>query len=135
MKKLLLGLLALLVVAPAWGDNVKANAKAFSLAGVVIGLNNLTGNDEVSAVVAKLKENAVYQDAACGPAKTVKGSTRIYCAKNDSRLMAFLTENAPVTVRWDISCATAGGKCNAGCALMPCPSAVVCCNTTTHKPC
>ncbi len=26
-------------------------------------------------------------------------------------------------------------SCPTGCALMACPSTVVCCNTTTHKPC
>lgn len=132
MKKLLLCLLALTVVAPAWGDTTK-----FLAPSVTIELNNLTKNDDVSKLVAKLKEDAVYQAAACVPAKATKATTKIDCARADSGLMDFLSKNAPPTVLWSIT-SLIEKKCAVGCALMHCPppgGPVVCCNTTTLKAC
>lgn len=132
MKNLLLLLLALIVVAPAWGGTAKPLASS-----VTIELNNLTDNDNVSALVAKLEKNAVHKAAACGPAKTTDATTKIDCAKADSGLMGFLSENAPPTVLWSIT-SLIEKKCLPGCALMHCPppnGATVCCNTTTLKAC
>lgn len=129
MKNLLLLLLALNAVAPAWGDT----AAPVSWAGVVIELKGPA--ESVSALVAKLEKDAAYKAAACGPAKTTEGSTKIDCAKPDNKLMAFLGMNAPATVQWNISSAVVGGKCTGNCIMMPCPSTSVCCNLTTHKPC
>lgn len=132
MKNLLLFLLALIVAAPAWGG--AANPLAVS---VTIELNNLTDTDNVSALVAKLEKDAVHKAAACGTAKTTNGSTKIDCAKADSRLMGFLSKNAPPTVLWSIT-SLIEKKCTPGCLLMKCPppgGPLVCCNTTTYKPC
>lgn len=129
MKNLLLFFLALIVVVPAWGDT----AAPVSWAGVVIELKGPA--ESVSALVAKLKEAPVYKAASCETASKLEATVTINCAKADNRLMAFLGKNAPATVQWSISSAAAGGKCTGNCILMPCPSATVCCNTTTHKPC
>lgn len=132
MKKLLLCLLALIVVAPAWGGNAQPFADS-----VTIELNNLTDKDDVSDLVKKLEQDAVYKAAACGPAKIVEATTKIKCAKANSKLMSFLDKNAPPTVVWNIT-SLQGGKCNAGCILMHCPppsGPIVCCNTSTYKAC
>lgn len=132
MKKLLLCLLALTVVAPAWGDTAK-----FIAPSVTIELNNLTKNDDVSKLVAKLKEDAVYKAATCGPADATKGPTKIDCARADSGLMDFLSKNAPPTVLWSIT-SLIEKKCAVGCSLMHCPppgGPVVCCHTGPYTPC
>lgn len=125
LKNLLLCLLALLVVSPAWAGD----AAPVSWAGVVIELKGPT--ESVSALVAELKKTKAYKAAACD----VSSELKIECAKADSGLLAFLGKKAPATVQWSISSAPVEGKCTTGCALMACPSTVMCCNTTTHKPC
>ncbi len=134
MKKLLLCLLALLVVAPAWGGT----ATFISWAGVAIELKGSA--ESVSTLVAGLEKEAVYKDAACStvPAKKSGKTARISCDKADSGLMDFLTKNAPATVQWSISSVPAVGKCLPGCATMHCPppgGPVRCCNTTTYAAC
>lgn len=132
MKNLLLLLSALIVVAPAW----EAGAAPLAVS-VTIELNNLTDQDDVSALVAKLEKNKVHKAAACGPANTTKGGTKIDCAKADSGLMTFLSKNAPPTVLWSIT-SLIEKKCAVGCVLMKCPppgGPVRCCNTATYQPC
>ena len=129
MKNLLLFLLALIAVAPAWGDT----AASASWAGVAIELKGSAKS--VSALLADLEKEAVYKGAACTAAKKHGKTAKITCEKADSGLMDFLGKNAPATVQWSISSSAAGGRCTTGCALMACPITVVCCSITTHKPC
>ena len=128
MKNQLLCLLALIVVAPAWGGPDTS---------VTIELNNLGKDNDVSTLVAKLEKDPVYKSAGCGPAEIVKATTKIKCAKADSKLMAFLDKNAPPTVAWDIN-DIQGGKCNVGCVTMHCPppnGPITCCSTSTYQAC
>ena len=132
MKNLLLCLLALIVVAPAWGGPAKPLVTS-----VTIELNNLTKTDDVSVLVAKLEKDAVYKAAGCGTADTSKGPTKIDCAKGDSGLMGFLSKNAPPSVMWSVT-SLIERKCATGCSFMHCPppsGPMVCCNTSTFQAC
>lgn len=128
MKNLLLSLLALIVVVPAWAGD----AAPVSWAGVVIELKGPT--ESVSALVAKLKKAPAYKAAAC----EAVNESKFDCAKADSGLMAFLGKNAPASIQWSISSSAAEGKCLPGCAIMQCPppgGPIRCCNLTTKMPC
>lgn len=132
MKKLLLCLLALTAVAPAWGGS----AVLASWAGVVVELKG--ANQDISALAAKLEKDRVYKAAACAPANIAGETAKIDCAKADSGLMAFLGKNAPATVQWSIASVAAENKCTPGCVSMKCPppnGPLVCCNTATYQPC
>ena len=139
MKNLLL-LLSALVVVPAWAaDPAPAPAKpkpaakqAASLSlGVAIELKG--SSEDVSALVAKLKNAPVYKAAAC----EIVSESKIACAKADGALMVFLDKNAPGAVQWTII--SNGGKpCPTGCQVMLCPppnGPLVCCNPGTLKAC
>lgn len=132
MKKMLLCLLAFVFAVTAWEAGAKPLASS-----VTIELNNLTDKDDVSDLVKKLEQEAVYKAAACGPANIVEATTKIDCVKGNSGLMSFLNKNAPRTVMWSIV-SLREKRCLAGCTLMHCPppsGPVVCCNTSTYKPC
>lgn len=134
MKNLLLCLLALFVVAPAWGGD----AAPLSL-GVVIELKGPA--DGVSTLVAKLKKIPAYKAAACEAANNLEATVKIACAKADGRLMVFLDKNAPATVQWNISSSSGGKPCpgTAGCKVMNCPppgGPSMCCHMTApYAPC
>lgn len=128
MKNLLLCLLALIVVAPAWG---KGDAP-LSL-GVVIELKGST--EEISALAAKLKKAPAYKAAACEAPNNLEASVKIVCAKADGRLMTFLDKNAPATVQWSISAGEGHRICpgTPGCQVMHCPppnGPIMCCHST-----
>lgn len=136
MKKLLLCFLALIVVAPAWGGS----AVLASWAGVAIEFKGPA--ESVSALVAKLEKDPVHKAAACGPARTAEGATKIDCDKADTGLMAFLGQNELATVQWSISSVAAGPKpCpgTPGCVVMRCPPPSgpnMCCHSTApYAPC
>lgn len=125
MKNLLMCLLALVVVAPAWGGEA-----AFVSLGVAIEFKGPP--KDVADLVAKLKKDPVYKAATC---ESVNES-KVACAKADGGLLAFLDKNAPAAVKWSISAADGAKPCPAGCAAMPCPSIVRCCTIATpHQPC
>jgi hypothetical protein len=129
MKNLLLLLLTLVAIAPAWGEN----AAPLSL-GVVIELKGPT--EGVSDLVAKLKNAPVYKAAACETANKSEATVRIDCAKADSGLMVFLSKNAPPTVQWSISAAEGSRPCpgTPGCQVMHCPppnGPLMCCHSTS----
>lgn len=132
MKKLLLCLLALIVVAPAWGSS----AVLASWAGVIVELKG--SNQDISALAAKLEKAPVYKAAACAPANIAGDAAKIDCAKADSGLMTFLGKNAPATVQWSISSAAVENKCLPGCTTMRCPppgGPVMCCYMSNYTPC
>lgn len=123
MKKLLLSLLALIVVAPAWGAS----------SGIAIEVKSEKA-EEVSALVAKLKKAPAYKAAACNIANKLAEDVMIVCDKADGRLVTFLDKNAPVSVKWSISSAT-DRPCpgTPGCQIMHCPppgGPTMCCHTT-----
>lgn len=130
MKKLLMFLLALIIVAPAWAND----DRTLSSTGVII---KLKGSDEgVSNLVADLEKQKVFKTAICGMVK----KSEIYCGIADSGLMAFIGENAPAAVKWSISSTPPilSIKCVPGCKTMRCPppnGPMTCCNTSTLQVC
>jgi hypothetical protein len=129
MKKLLMFLLALIVVAPAWAKD----DSALSSTGVVIKLKG--SGESVSTLVADLKKQKVFKTAICG----IVEESEIYCGIADSGLMAFIGENAPAAVEWSISSTPPiHTLCVPGCRAMHCPppgGPVTCCNTSTLQAC
>ena len=111
MKKMLLCLLALIAVAPAWGEN----DAPISL-GIVIDLKG--ASEDVFSLIAKLKKAPVYKAAVC----EIANESQIVCAKVNGGLMVFLDKNAPATVEWSIS-GSGSRPCpgTPGCQVMHCP--------------
>lgn len=124
MKNLLLSLLALIVVVPAWAGD----AAPLSL-GIAIEFKG--PSKDVADLVAKLKKDPVYKAATC---ESVNES-KVACAKADGGLLAFLDKNAPAAVKWSISAADGTKPCpgTVGCKVMNCPppgGPLRCCHTT-----
>lgn len=140
MKKMLL-LLSVLIVAPAWAEAPAQTATTGNA--VVIELKGQARS--VSALIADLKKDEVYQAAACSTGKKSGKTTKITCSKTDGALLTFLANNAPAEVRWSISAAPAGWVPQppgcpppAGCSMMNCPppgGTYRCCNNNTRMPC
>jgi hypothetical protein len=105
MKKMALILLAS-IAAPAWAEDAPAPASATQAAVTV----QLSGSAKgVQALLAKLENDAVYKDSGCSgkPMKKSAKTAKISCTNAGGALLAYLGQNTPDKVRWNVSGAVA----------------------------